>query len=257
MTDNLYTLEEAADQLGLSKTILMRMSQYFKMPQSAYTGHAQATQPAGNPVFTRFDIRFFNRIKDRLSAGETLVEIKEQLQTGFPDTLSQSLNSEHLEIVNHLSTPSTLTSIDNPGMYHSLVDKKFEHYKRQHHPGLSPVFKKLLKELGSQAEASRQHATFFSKPLSSLFSTFTSRPPRTMVKKEKPASQKRFAKATVPQSPSPKSVFFFAGDTRQEEHQLLQQALDTISQNPYHLTVRIRQAAQTLHKNNVKPVRHP
>jgi hypothetical protein len=75
-----HTLEEASQRLNLSETVLVRLSQYFKMPASAYDsvdGHALGGLSfKDDPVFMETDLAFFRELKERLISGETLESLK-------------------------------------------------------------------------------------------------------------------------------------------------------------------------------------
>lgn len=81
MTQLCYTLEEAARKLDMSETVLVRLSQFFKVPESAYeeTGYLSFK---GDLTFTDEDMRFFSAVKERILTGETLESIKGRTKPG-------------------------------------------------------------------------------------------------------------------------------------------------------------------------------
>jgi hypothetical protein len=70
-----YSLEEAAEQLQLSESILLRLSQFFRIPHDAYEDEGSMSFKA-DPVFYDVDMTFFLEVKKRLLAGETLQQLK-------------------------------------------------------------------------------------------------------------------------------------------------------------------------------------
>ncbi len=78
MTTLCYTLDEAARKLGWSETVLVRMSQYFKVPENAYE-ESGFLSFKGDIDFTDADIHFFNRVKEHLLAGDSLSNIKRRM----------------------------------------------------------------------------------------------------------------------------------------------------------------------------------
>src|SRR4051794_19897343 len=86
MTHLCYTLEETADRLNLSETVLVRLSQYFKVPKSAYEDIGYLSFK-GDLAFSDQDIAFFRQVKERLLAGENLEEVKGRMRTEPLETL--------------------------------------------------------------------------------------------------------------------------------------------------------------------------
>jgi hypothetical protein len=79
MTHLCYTLEETADRLNLSETVLVRLSQYFKVPKSAYEDIGYLSFK-GDLAFSDQDIAFLRQVKERLLAGENLEEVKGRMR---------------------------------------------------------------------------------------------------------------------------------------------------------------------------------
>lgn len=79
MTHLCYTLEETASRLNLSETVLVRLSQYFKVPKSAYEEVGYLSFK-GDLAFSDMDITFFRQVKERLLAGENLEEVKSRMR---------------------------------------------------------------------------------------------------------------------------------------------------------------------------------
>ncbi|MBY0403579.1 MAG: hypothetical protein K2X66_06740 [Cyanobacteria bacterium] len=75
MTELCYSLETAAEKLGVSETVLVRLSQYFKFPAHAY-GDEGYLSFKGELTFSEQDLRFFRMVRERLLDGESLEEVK-------------------------------------------------------------------------------------------------------------------------------------------------------------------------------------
>lgn len=90
MTHLCYTLEEAAEKLKLSETVLVRLSQYFKVPRTAYEDVGYLSFK-GDLAFTEQDIDFFRQAKERLLSGQSLDEVKGRMreEAGVPAGQSQ------------------------------------------------------------------------------------------------------------------------------------------------------------------------
>lgn len=179
MTQLCYTLEEAAQRLNVSETVLFRLSQAFKVPESAYDPIGGGLSFKGDPVFTEPELAFFREIKERLLAGETLETLKRHPPNLFlssqasvrterpiavsalrraslpptpslsptsksaraPDSPTDASNDEFPDIQ---SSSSTLREIENPRLLHRLAEQSLKRYKTQHGVGLGQVFKKIL-----------------------------------------------------------------------------------------------------------------
>ncbi len=79
MTHLCYTLEEAAQKLNMSETVLVRLSQYFKVPATAYESVGYLSFK-GDLSFSDQDISFFRQVKERLLDGESLEEVKQRIR---------------------------------------------------------------------------------------------------------------------------------------------------------------------------------
>ncbi len=92
-----YTQQETANRLNISETVLVRLSQYFKVPANAYEAIG-AMSFKDDLAFSDQDILFFRQVKERLLAGETLEAVKGRVQTtgratGINPTDAKSNNS--------------------------------------------------------------------------------------------------------------------------------------------------------------------
>lgn len=161
MTTHLcYTLEEAAVKLNLSETVLVRLSQYFKMPRSAYEAVGYLSFK-GDLAFTEQDMTFFMQAKERLLAGESLEAVKSRmredsvaLKTSGPSSYASVPKPEQSKIMEPLIPASSLMGqplrkIEDQKPYEKAVAQSFERYKSIHRPGLGKVFENLLKEIGT------------------------------------------------------------------------------------------------------------
>jgi hypothetical protein len=78
MTQVCYTIEQAAEKLGMSETVLVRLSQYFKIPVEAYEPEGFLSFK-GELTFAETDLRFFRMVRERLLAGESLEDVRARL----------------------------------------------------------------------------------------------------------------------------------------------------------------------------------
>lgn len=84
ITTLLYGLDQAAVRLGLSETVLVRLSQYFRTPQSAYEDVGSLSFK-GELLFSDADLLFFSRVRDRIVMGDSLETIKSQVRRAPAD----------------------------------------------------------------------------------------------------------------------------------------------------------------------------
>lgn len=78
MTEICYSSDEAAEKLGVSETVLVRLSQYFKIPVDAYESEGFLSFK-GDLSISEQDIRFFRMVRERLLEGESLEDVKTTL----------------------------------------------------------------------------------------------------------------------------------------------------------------------------------
>lgn len=171
MTHLCYTLEEAAEKLKLTETVLVRLSQYFKVPQFAYEESGYLSFK-GDLAFTDADIAFFRQAKERLLLGESLDEVRNRIRQSegssemkTPQPSEGGGFSEHVtQPVGHLA-PETkapdrlsasesamappLKEIQDRQPYEKAAEQSFERYKSVHRTGLGRVFENMLKEVGA------------------------------------------------------------------------------------------------------------
>jgi hypothetical protein len=108
MTQLCYSLEDAAQRLDVSETVLFRLSQAFKVPASAYEA-VGALSFKGDPVFAEPELAFFREVKERLLAGETLEALKRRPPSLSPPprTPSRAERPIALSALRRASTPPT------------------------------------------------------------------------------------------------------------------------------------------------------
>ena len=172
-----HTLEEAAQKLNLSETVLVRLSQAFKMPVSAYDS-VDGVSLGGlsfkdDPLFMESDLAFFRELKERLVSGETLESLKRRppksvsttapkrplairpsISVDTPITINAILRRNAEQIQLETSSPEASASdepektmmrqLDNPNLFSKMAERSFKHYKHQNGVGLGQVFKKIL-----------------------------------------------------------------------------------------------------------------
>lgn len=172
-----HTLEEASQRLNLSETVLVRLSQYFKVPASAYDS-VDGLSLGGlsfkdDPLFMESDLAFFRELKERLVSGETLESLKRRPPHPLPATVPSKRPSSssdtpitinaalrHAEQSRNEDTPGNLGAssipppeklqkasirqIDNPQLFSKVAERNFKHYKHQNGVGIGQVFKKIL-----------------------------------------------------------------------------------------------------------------
>lgn len=183
MTHLCYTIEEAAGKLGLSETVLVRLSQYFKVPKVAYEDVGYLSFK-GDLVFSDQDIAFFRQVKERLLAGETLDEVKSRIRPdeAIPVAARSESSPAFSELIAGAEQPIQMTQpvrapaiahasnvvpirkeVPSPPMeeireiedrtpYEKAAEQSFARYKSQHRAGLGRVFENMLKEVGSMAK---------------------------------------------------------------------------------------------------------
>ena len=188
MTEQFYSLEEAAEQLKFSETILVRLSQYFKIPRAAYDDVGYLSFK-GDLAFSESELLFFQQAKDRLVLGESLDSIKKRLSSGLslelpaaavsatgPESSNASGFSQNFSKVQAILSVHAGTPVESPALgvngptqtlpeagseigpplneiqdrtpYEKAAEKSFERYKSRHRSGLGKVFENILKEVG-------------------------------------------------------------------------------------------------------------
>lgn len=174
MTHLCYTLEEAALRLNLSETVLVRLSQYFKVPQSAYE-EAGYLSFKGDLSFSDQDIEFFRQVRERLLAGESLEEVKARIRyenvtvpahapepplgpqpsalepprqdVPEPPVAHAPKSDYQTRPVSAAMTPPIREVVDR-APFEEAARQSFDRYKQNHRYGLGRVFENMLKEVG-------------------------------------------------------------------------------------------------------------
>lgn len=213
MTQLCYTLDEAAEKLNLSETVLVRLSQYFRVPRAAYEEVGYLSFK-GDLTFSDQDIAFFRQVKERLLAGETLEDVKnrirpEPLQTQarpaaaasgpaqpLPQPKAQAPNvSYHYSEVAQSSQPPQaapvqpmampLKEVEDRAPFEKAAKKEFDRYKSTHRTGLGKVFENMIKEVGSTPSPKRASAVPEYKPLKAKVQTDEDFAPRRETREAK------------------------------------------------------------------------
>ncbi|MEB3287493.1 MAG: hypothetical protein VKJ04_08315 [Vampirovibrionales bacterium] len=152
-----YTLDEAAQQLGMSETVLFRLSQFLKIPEQAYddVGYIAFN---GDLSFSQDDISFFLQVKERLLKGETLENIRQRLRSDdhkppeYPKaTLSSAVQAQHQPIQHPIHPltpqPQTLHTIESDAPLRQEAEKSFHHYKAKNRAGFNRVFENIADQI--------------------------------------------------------------------------------------------------------------
>jgi hypothetical protein len=166
-----YSLDEAAQTLNLSETVLVRLSQYFKVPASAYEEVGYLSFK-GDLVFSEPDLVFFRQVKECLVAGDTLEQARQKVRQGPP----QAISTPHSSTVS-APTAAALREVQDSAPYQKAAERDFARYKSAHHNGISRVFEKMVKEV--------------SAPLSKKASMPDAKPMRNKTGKENPLQSER------------------------------------------------------------------
>lgn len=172
MTHLCHTLEEASEKLNLTETVLVRLSQYFKVPRAAYEESGYLSFK-GDLAFSEPDLDFFRQVKERLLMGEKLEEVKRRMREESPASTAKNQTQE-TRFENHLNPARTAAQSPEPIVaansasesqlpetlppmreiqdrqpYEKAAQQSFERYKSVHRTGLVRVFENMLKEVGS------------------------------------------------------------------------------------------------------------
>lgn len=97
MTQLCYSIQEAANIIDMSEPVLVRLSQFFKVPENAYedTGYLSFK---GDLVFNDDDIHFFKQVKNRILQGETIETIRDRIQFDGQPRQSHSQMSQSVDL---------------------------------------------------------------------------------------------------------------------------------------------------------------
>lgn len=261
MTHLCYTLEEAAGKLKLTETVLVRLSQYFKMPQFAYEESGYLSFK-GDLAFSDQDIAFFQQVRERLLLGESLDEVRNRIrQPMTPSGQKTPAQPENLAFSEHLTKPDALrVSLQTPSEakpeveapiaaplkeiqdrepYEKAAEQSFERYKSVHRTGLGRIFENMLKEVGTtRSEKTPERPSDF-RPMKGKRQTTT---PAGHLERLLPFQRDDDAGLPVQDAPKPsmKRLASVKGDPSWE--QLLKQAVD----QPRSMNSRLKGAAALL-----------
>lgn len=152
-----YSVDEAAQALNLSETVLVRLSQYFKVPAAAYEEVGYLSFK-GDLVFSEPDLVFFRRIKECLVAGDTLEQAKQKVSYGPPASLqSQAPPTQKKD--------RPLREIQDEAPYQKAAERDFARYKSVHRTGIGKIFANMIKEVSAGANASKKMTAPEAKPM--------------------------------------------------------------------------------------------
>lgn len=142
MTQLCYSLDDAAQALNLSETVLVRLSQYFKIPAAAYEEVGYLSFK-GDLVFSEPDLAFFRQVKERLVAGDTLEQAKQKIRLGPPTAPT----------VPPVNPEAPLREVQDTAPYQKAAARDFARYKSaHHHTGIGKVFEKMVKEVNTPSK---------------------------------------------------------------------------------------------------------
>lgn len=143
MTTLIYSLEEAARNLGMSETVLVRLSQYFRIPQAAYE-EGNYLSFKGDLGFTGHDIAFFAQVRDRILAGDSLEDIRQRVRY---DSIAPKP-----EIPVPPRTTSAVPEKGGGDPMQRMAEKSFRRYKEANQTSPGGVFKKMMHRVGEEPE---------------------------------------------------------------------------------------------------------
>jgi len=240
LTSLFYSLDEAARELNISETVLVRLSQTLRVPESAYeeTGYLSFR---GDLSFTDHDISFFRQVKQRLLAGETLEDVKRRINPS-PEALAHTINEPASFAQTLAQTPEPPPTLQRPMAtvpthplplqevvqstpedVETLANKNFERYKHQARPGSFKVFQNMLAEVTK----SRQKPAIepvSAKPLKPRADE--NQPEKRILPRIEPMRSRLHATQTqaLPQAPTPEPLpksppiddFYPSGDAEEE-----------------------------------------
>ncbi len=139
MTTLIYSLEEAARNLGMSETVLVRLSQYFRIPQAAYE-EGNYLSFRGDLGFTGHDIAFFAQVRDRILAGDSLEDIRQRVRY---DNIAPRPEAP--------APPRTASAVAETGggdPLKRMAEKSFRRYKEANQATPGGVFRKMMHRVG-------------------------------------------------------------------------------------------------------------
>lgn len=159
MTTVSYSIDEAAKRLGMSETVLVRLSQFFKIPAETYEDGFLSFKE--ELFFSESDLHFLKEIRERVLAGENLEQVKNDMlqvkNSPPPHAPYATPPSATSSAAYSTSTdePLDVHMVEDPATYQQIAERSFKTYKQKNGIGITGIFKSLLKEVGH---------TSFSKP---------------------------------------------------------------------------------------------
>ena len=112
MAQLIYSLQETAHKLEMSETSLLRLSQYFRVPEAAYAESEGHISFMGEVRFSYSDLNFFRQVRQQVLNGVALGDI----QLPRPKSAAPKLRS-----------PQSLKDVDLPA--ERLASQQFRQYK--------------------------------------------------------------------------------------------------------------------------------
>lgn len=173
-----YSLDEAAKQLGMSETVLFRLSQFLKIPASAYddVGYIAFN---GDLSFNDSDLSFFKQVKERLLKGETLETIKQRMKGASSSVTAPAYQAtemgEQSSAIATIEPPTApLNTIETVSHLKKEAAKTFNRYKVQARPRLNQVFQNLAQQITDNLKQNMLNTT--SKPVTPAASILKNMP---------------------------------------------------------------------------------
>jgi hypothetical protein len=198
MTQLCYTLDEAARKLDMSETVLVRLSQFFKVPEASYEESGYLSFK-GDLAFTDEDMRFFSAVKERILAGESLDSIKARVKSdlvavkqnktllpavdlpvnqpeetrSFNSSLTGSAPQSFsaAQSLAEMTVSTSIPTMPSPEPMREAAERNFNRYKTENR-GPGKVFRNLMKKIDITQDASES-------PQGKITPPRVSRPDRT------------------------------------------------------------------------------
>lgn len=186
MTQVCYSLEEAAEKLGVSETVLVRLSQYFKMPVDAYEDLGYLSFK-GDLTFLERDLHFFREVRERLLEGESLEEVKNHLlpaerlappeppavvEISQPPQVPQSLTSPAL--------PKGATAPSAEPIFRSSPPASVPKAPQPQRPAINLSFSTFIDDMPAKATPSRKEGVLPTAPADMVIPKQIPPPPKTV-----------------------------------------------------------------------------
>jgi hypothetical protein len=234
-----YSVEEAAQALNLSETVLVRLSQYFKVPAAAYEEVGYLSFK-GDLIFSEPDLAFFRQIKERLVAGDTLEQAKQKVPYGPPAGVQAQ--PQPLQEKNR-----TLREVQDDAPYQKAAERDFARYKSTHHTSISKVFSNMVKQVNANVSSQKKGTTPVAKPMrDKIGASVTASPTERLLpfrnSRRKSLQEEKLTKTAPPKTLGQNSAWEPAPEQNLGWEKLIQDAL----QRPRVLNQHLKAAALVL-----------